>query len=112
MAAVRALMWATEGREGIILCGREFMNSLADSSFAEVKAAIVGALVSGGVYAFWTGFKASAAAPSIGSAPGGSRYSCCKTGWQTGPGVVAAKRAKRARKKCFALGKLGLFGMD
>ena len=56
MAAVRALMWATEGREGIILCGREFMNSLADSSFAEVKAAIVvGALVSGGVYTFWTG---------------------------------------------------------
>lgn len=40
MAAVRAMMWATEGREGIILCGREFMNSLADSSFAEVKAAI------------------------------------------------------------------------
>jgi len=40
MAAVRAMMWATEGREGIVLCGREFMNSLADSSFAEVKAAI------------------------------------------------------------------------
>ena len=37
MAAVRALMWATEGREGIAPCGREFMNSLADSSFAEVK---------------------------------------------------------------------------
>ena len=29
MAAVRAMMWATESREGIILCGREFMNSLA-----------------------------------------------------------------------------------
>ncbi|WP_029082891.1 PBSX family phage terminase large subunit [Bradyrhizobium sp. th.b2] len=40
MAAVRAMMWATEGREGIILCGREFMNSLADSSLAEVKFAI------------------------------------------------------------------------
>ncbi|MGY3535405.1 PBSX family phage terminase large subunit [Bradyrhizobium sp. USDA 4452] len=40
MTAVRAMMWAQEGREGIILCGREFMNSLADSSFAEVKAAI------------------------------------------------------------------------
>ena len=40
MTAVRALMWASEGREGIILCGREFMNSLADSSLAEVKAAI------------------------------------------------------------------------
>jgi phage terminase large subunit len=40
MTAVRAMMWAMEGREVIILCGREFMNSLADSSFAEVKAAI------------------------------------------------------------------------
>ncbi|MHC2462111.1 PBSX family phage terminase large subunit [Bradyrhizobium embrapense] len=40
MTAVRAMMWAQEGREGIILCGREFMNSLADSSFAEIKAAI------------------------------------------------------------------------
>jgi phage terminase large subunit len=40
MAAFCALIWATEGREGIVLCGREFMNSLADSSFAEVKAAI------------------------------------------------------------------------
>ncbi|WP_316214144.1 PBSX family phage terminase large subunit [Bradyrhizobium sp. SZCCHNR2032] len=40
MTAVRALMWAREGREGMIVCGREFMNSLADSSFAEVKAAI------------------------------------------------------------------------
>lgn len=40
MAAVRGMMWAAEGREGIILCGREFMNSLSDSSFAEVKAAI------------------------------------------------------------------------
>jgi phage terminase large subunit len=40
MASVLAMMWATEGREGIVLCGREFMNSLADSSFAEVKAAI------------------------------------------------------------------------
>ena len=29
-----------EGREGIILCGREFMNSLDDSSMEEVKAAI------------------------------------------------------------------------
>src|SRR6266404_8439222 len=40
MAAVRGMMWAAEGREGIILCGREFMNSLDESSFAEVKAAI------------------------------------------------------------------------
>src|SRR5437879_13361601 len=40
MAAVRGMMWAAAGREGIILCGREFMNSLDESSFAEVKAAI------------------------------------------------------------------------
>jgi phage terminase large subunit len=40
MTAVRAMIWAMEGREGIVLCAREFMNSLADSSFAEVKAAI------------------------------------------------------------------------
>ena len=31
MAAVRATMWATEGRDGIVLCGRAFMNSLADA---------------------------------------------------------------------------------
>lgn len=40
MAAVRAYMWAMAGREGIILCGRQFMNSLDDSSMEEVKAAI------------------------------------------------------------------------
>lgn len=40
MTAVRAHMWDREGREGIILCGRQFMNSLADSSMEEVKAAI------------------------------------------------------------------------
>jgi len=40
MTAVRGFMWSSEGREGIILCGREFMNSLSDSSFEEVKAAI------------------------------------------------------------------------
>ncbi|MFG6573207.1 PBSX family phage terminase large subunit [Sulfitobacter sp. 1A13353] len=40
MTAVRALMWASAGREGIILCGRQFMNSLDDSSLEEVKAAI------------------------------------------------------------------------
>jgi phage terminase large subunit len=33
-------MWDMAGREGIILCGRQFMNSLADSSFDEVVAAI------------------------------------------------------------------------
>lgn len=40
MTAVRAYMWAMAGREGIILCGRQFMNSLADSSLEEIKAAI------------------------------------------------------------------------
>ena len=40
MTAVRAHMWAQEGRKGLILCGRQFMNSLADSSLEEIKAAI------------------------------------------------------------------------
>lgn len=33
-------MWSQAGREGIILCGRQFMNSLEDSSLEEIKAAI------------------------------------------------------------------------
>jgi phage terminase large subunit len=33
-------MWAGAGEEGIVLCGRQFMNSLADSSLEEIKAAI------------------------------------------------------------------------
>ena len=40
MTAVRAYMWSQAGENGIILCGRQFMNSLADSSLEEVKAAI------------------------------------------------------------------------
>lgn len=40
MSAVRAFMWDKAGREGQILCGRQYMNSLADSSLEEVKAAI------------------------------------------------------------------------
>lgn len=40
MTAVRAHMWDAEGRDGIILCGRQFMNSLADSSLEEIKIAI------------------------------------------------------------------------
>lgn len=40
MTAVRAYMWDRAFREGIILCGRQFMNSLDDSSMEEVKAAI------------------------------------------------------------------------
>lgn len=33
-------MWDQAGRDGQILCGRQFMNSLADSSLEEIKAAI------------------------------------------------------------------------
>lgn len=40
MTAVRTYMWDKAGREGVILCGRQFMNSLDDSSLEEVKAAI------------------------------------------------------------------------
>jgi phage terminase large subunit len=40
MSAVRGLMWSQSGREGVILCGRQFMNTLDDSSLEEVKAAI------------------------------------------------------------------------
>lgn len=40
MAAVRGMLLAQAGETGIILCGREFMNSLDESSMAEVKAAI------------------------------------------------------------------------
>lgn len=40
MTAVRAMMWEAAGRSGQILCARQFMNSLADSSLEEVKAAI------------------------------------------------------------------------
>jgi len=41
MAAVRGFMFAEAGLDGVIVCGREFMNSLDDSSLAEVKAAIL-----------------------------------------------------------------------
>jgi phage terminase large subunit len=40
MSAVRAYMWDQARQSGIILCGRQFMNSLDDSSMEEVKAAI------------------------------------------------------------------------
>lgn len=40
MAALFGLQCAAKGLEGVIVCGREFMNSLEDSSFAEVKFAI------------------------------------------------------------------------
>jgi phage terminase large subunit len=40
MAAVWGLRFAQANEPGVIVCGREFMNSLDDSSMAEVKAAI------------------------------------------------------------------------
>lgn len=40
MAAVKAFQASQAGKQGIILCVREYMNSLADSSMAEIKAAI------------------------------------------------------------------------
>ncbi len=40
MAAVKGLIFAQAGLRGIILCVREFMNSLDESSLAEIKEAI------------------------------------------------------------------------
>lgn len=40
MTAIRGYMAANNGQSGVILCAREFMNSLEDSSFEEVKSAI------------------------------------------------------------------------
>lgn len=40
MGCIQAVMFAAEGTSGGILCGREFMNSLDDSTLAEIKAAI------------------------------------------------------------------------
>ena len=40
MSAVRGYMWGMQGREGQILCGRERLNSLSDSSLEEIKSAI------------------------------------------------------------------------
>jgi len=40
MTAIHAHRAAQAGKTGIILCVRQFMNSLAESSMAEVKAAI------------------------------------------------------------------------
>ncbi len=40
MAAVRGYIYGMQGLKGIILCARQFMNSLADSSLEEVKRAI------------------------------------------------------------------------
>lgn len=41
MSAVRCYMAAASGRRGVWVCAREFMNSLADSSFAEIEGAIM-----------------------------------------------------------------------
>lgn len=41
MAVVNAFRLSQEGKRGVIVCGREFMNSLDDSSMAEIKDAII-----------------------------------------------------------------------
>jgi phage terminase large subunit len=41
MAAIRGLILAQQNERGLIVCGREFMNSLDESSFAEVREAIL-----------------------------------------------------------------------
>ncbi len=41
MSAVWGLRFAQANKPGVIVCGREFMNSLEESSLAEVKAAIL-----------------------------------------------------------------------
>lgn len=41
MTAVRGYQWSKAGSEGLIVGGREFMNSLDESSMAEIKAAIL-----------------------------------------------------------------------
>lgn len=41
MAALKAYQLSKAGKRGLIVCAREFMNSLADSSFAEVREAIL-----------------------------------------------------------------------
>lgn len=40
MSAVRGYMFGMAGQSGIILCARQFMNSLSDSSLEEIKRAI------------------------------------------------------------------------
>ena len=40
MTAIRGYQWGNSGRTGQILCGREFQNSLDDSSLEEIKQAI------------------------------------------------------------------------
>lgn len=40
MSAVRGYMYGMAGIKGLLVCGRQFMNSLADSSLEEIKRAI------------------------------------------------------------------------
>lgn len=40
MTAIRGAMWAQQREAGLIVCGRQFQNSIDDSSLSEVKAAI------------------------------------------------------------------------
>jgi len=40
MTAIKGYQWSQQGIEGQIVCAREFMNSLSESSFEEIKVAI------------------------------------------------------------------------
>ena len=41
MTAVMGFAFEQQGKQGVILCAREYMNSLSDSSFEEIKSAIL-----------------------------------------------------------------------
>lgn len=40
MSAIRGAMWAQQRESGLIVCGRQYQNSIEDSSLAEVQSAI------------------------------------------------------------------------
>lgn len=40
MSAIRGAMWSQQGQGGLIVCGRQYQNSIDDSSLAEVQSAI------------------------------------------------------------------------
>nr|AKT73149.1 Phage terminase large subunit [Yersinia pestis] len=53
MTAVKAYSYATSGKSGVILCAREFMNSLEESSMEEVKQAIRGVPWLNAFFRYW-----------------------------------------------------------
>lgn len=50
MTAIKGYMFAEQGRSGVILCAREHLNSLADSSMEEIKQAILSVPFLAGYY--------------------------------------------------------------